>query len=115
MPQLDIIAIPSQSLFLIFFILGYVFFVKTIIPALSFRMKTRKAVEMAFTHWLDLHTNKVTTNNKMILEALRMIDAVLMTLIKSTEKKNVTYSHTRGYDMLNLRHNYIKTHENRKF
>lgn len=115
MPQLDILIITSQSLFLILFILGYVFFTKNVLPMISFRLKMKKLLEIEYLGWLEGHLYKTTMNDKSSLSLLKAMSAIQKHSIKLSQNKYITYGYTYRFDLLHLRKNYREMYEDRKY
>lgn len=79
MPQLDFLLFPSQSFFLFFFFIGYVVFLKYILPILVFELKMKEKIELYYLTWLDnnyelpLQTRKSEPYFKLLLFYVRFM------------------------------------------
>ena len=58
MPQIDIFIVVSQLQFLLFFFLGYFYFLKKILPLISLEMNFRQKVLLFHMNWFANNINQ---------------------------------------------------------
>lgn len=115
MPQLDLLIISSQSIFLVFFILGYIFFTKNILPMISFELKMKELLEITYLTWLDAYVNKTIPNDKTFLVTMRLLNTIYQFIIQLSANKYIIYGCTYGFDLIALRHGYRSRYEDRAY
>ena len=131
MPQLDFLIMTSQTIFLFIFLFGYVFFIKNILPMISFEIKLRELLEFSYLKWFDANQNKFIVMDKVLLSSLKskieLIDfKVLLSSLKSINSifdfvnysmtsRNLLYGYSYSYDLISLRSAYRSKYEDRLF
>jgi len=115
MPQLDLLILSSQSIFLVFFLLGYVFFTKNVIPMISFEVKMKELVEIAYIVCLEKLVNKTITCDTFFLLAMKLVNAIYAFIIKLATNKYIVYGYTYGMDLIALRHGFRSKYDDRTY
>jgi len=115
MPQLDMLVFASQSTFLLLFTLGYTFFVKNIIPFISFELKMKELLEIKYLKWLDTNVHSTIKNEKHLLVAIQLINTIYNMLIRFSQNKYIIYGYTYSFDLILLRNRHRSKNEDRKY
>lgn len=115
MPQLDHLIIPSQLLFFFFFFLGYLVFLKYILPIISFEMKLKELVELTFLQWFDRNQTRLIQVDKTYLELIKSANSLLKFISYLIKPKRMVFGILYKYDLLLLRSKYRVKNDNRAF
>lgn len=115
MPQLDFLIMTSQTIFLFIFIVGYVYFLKNILPMISFEVKLKELLELSYLRWFDTNQNKLIVMDKVLLSSLKGINSVFEFLNYVIKPKNILFGFSYGYDLISLRSSYRSKYEDRLF
>jgi len=115
MPQLDLLILSSQSIFLVFFLIGYVFFMKNILPMVSFELKMKELLEISYLSSVDQLVQKTVTYDKSFLITMKLINNIYNFIIKLSTNKYIIYGYTYGFDLISLRHGYRSKYDDRSY
>jgi len=115
MPQLDFLIMTSQTIFLFIFLLGYVFFIKNILPMISFEIKLKELLEFSYLKWFDANQSKLITMDKVLLNSLKSVNSIFDFLNNMMKPRNLLYGFSYGYDLISLRSAYRSKYEDRLF
>ena len=115
MPQLDFLIMTSQTIFLFIFLIGYVFFIKNILPMISFEIKLKELLEFSYLRWFDLNQSKLITMDKVLLSSLKSVNSIFDFLNHMMKARNLLYGFSYGYDLISLRSAYRSKYEDRLF
>jgi hypothetical protein len=115
MPQLDFLIMTSQTIFLFIFLFGYVFFIKNILPMISFEIKLRELLEFSYLKWFDANQNKFIVMDKVLLSSLKSINSIFDFVNYSMTSRNLLYGYSYSYDLISLRSAYRSKYEDRLF
>jgi Plant ATP synthase F0. len=115
MPQLDMLILSSQSIFLLFFILGYIFFMKKILPIMAFELKMKELIEISYLAWLDKLVLQIIPNDKSFIITIRLLNAIYHLIIQLSTNKYIIYGYSYGFDLISLRKGYRIKYENRLY
>lgn len=70
MPQLDLLIFKSQSIFVLFFLLGYFIFLKNILSILAFELKYKVKLEIYYLRFFSKVIAKLANSSNLILNLL---------------------------------------------
>jgi len=91
MPQIDIYIVVSQLQFLLFFFIGYFFFLKKILPLISLEMKFRQKVLLFHMNWFTNNINQVVFYKKAYSTLLVRFKLLLEIFNFIIKKRNIFY------------------------
>jgi len=108
MPQLDLLIISYEYIFIVFFMIGYFFFLKNFLSIISFELKIKNKLEIYFLSWINKNLNNVLHSEYLVLNILIVLFNVinLNTLIINSNKLLFGVYRT---DLLLLLHKYNKS------
>lgn len=115
MPQLDVIIFSSQTLFILFFLVGYFLFLKYILPFIAFELKLKQLLELQYLNWFNSNLNRLISLDKINLELLTFVNSLFRTLNSIVLPKKIIYSLIYSYDLLVYRSIYRRRTESRNF
>jgi hypothetical protein len=107
MVQLDNLIIVSQLQFLLFFFLGYFFFLKKILPIISIELKFKQKVLLHHMNWLYNNINKLvfyrTSSFTLLARFKSYVDFFYYNV---STKRNIFYG-VYGIDLLSIKSQYL--------
>jgi hypothetical protein len=110
MPQLDVYMFAGQSLFIFVFILGYLLFVRYVLPIISFEIKVKELLPLYYLSWLEEKQKSIKGSPYSWIELgiLNKLKVILKGF--SPYLRYVKINHTGVYynDLLYLRSKYKK-------
>jgi hypothetical protein len=106
MVQLDNLIIVSQLQFLVFFFLGYFFFLKKILPIISMELKFKQKVLLSHMNWLSKNINKLIFYKHSYFNLLVKFKSLLEFFNTFTKKRNFFYG-VYDIDLLSIRYQYL--------
>jgi len=115
MPQLDLLILSAQSIFLVFFLIGYIFFMKNILPMVSFELKMKELLEISYLICVDQLVQKTIIKDKSFLITMKLINTIYNFIIKLSTNRYIIYGYTYGFDLVALRHGYRSKHNDRSY
>lgn len=115
MPQLDFLIMTSQTIFLFIFLIGYVFFVKNILPMVSFEIKLKELLEFSYLNWFDYSQSRIIMMDKVLLSSLKSVNFIFDFVTNMMKSRNLLYGFSYGYDLISLRSAYRSKYEDRLF
>jgi hypothetical protein len=88
MPQLDLLIVSYEFIFIVFFMIGYFFFLKNFLSIIAFELKIKNKLEIYFLSWINKNLNNVLYSEYLILNILIVLFNIINinTLIISTNK-----------------------------
>jgi hypothetical protein len=106
MVQLDNLIIVSQLQFLLFFFLGYFFFLKKILPIISMELKFKQKLLLSHMNWLSNNINKLIFYKRSYFNLLVKFKSLLEFFNTFIKKRNFFYG-VYDIDLLSIRYQYL--------
>lgn len=99
MPQLDYLILQSQLNFLILFFIGYFFFLKFILPVISFSLKLKHKLVLSNLNWFHSNFNYLIFYKKNFLfTLLKLVN--LFKVLNLLRNKNFIFFNLYSFDYL---------------
>jgi hypothetical protein len=70
MPQLDLLIVSYEFIFIVFFMIGYFFFLKNFLSIIAFELKIKNKLEIYFLSWINKNVSNALYSEYLILNIL---------------------------------------------
>jgi len=116
MPQMDSIMFAAQALFIFVFLIGYILFIKLILPIVGFEIKLKQLLPLHLLNWFDKHQKRLYTPYSFLeLMLFNQVKRLLVSFTPYLKHVNIRYSGVYYNDFLYLRSKYKKKKNNMRF
>jgi len=106
MPQLDLLIFKSQSIFVLFFLLGYFIFLKNILSIISFELKYKVKLELYYLRFFSRILVKLATSSNLILTMLIATIQIITFVQQITNSYSLFFgTYTSDYLVLKIKYN----------
>jgi hypothetical protein len=108
MPQLDFYMFAAQSLFIFVYLLGYLVFVKYVLPILSFEMKLKELLPLYYLNWFEKNQKKLNGSPYSMVELglLNQVKVILNGFVPYLRYVSIKHTGVFYNDLLYLRSKY---------
>jgi hypothetical protein len=106
MVQLDNLILVSQLQFLLFFFIGYFFFLKKILPIISIELKFKQKILLSHMYWFTNNINKLVFYRHSYFSLLVKFKSLLEFFNIFIRKRNVFYG-VYDIDLLSIKFQYL--------